>query len=98
MKRPNQQSLGVSPPQNGHLVTAQTTFRFPPPSSQQEQSPQFPYPQSYWTTPPPGVGVYTGVSSSAGAVTADTRPQSRVINSSESHAHQADYWMDEVNY
>ena len=98
VKRPNQQSQSVSPPQNGHPVTARATFRFPPPSSHQEQSPQFLYPQSYWTTPPPGVGVYTGVSSSAGSVTADTRPQSRVINSSESHAHQAGFWMDEVNY
>ena len=100
MKRPNQPSSCTSPPtQNGHPVSTQATFRFPPPSSQQDQSPQFPYPQSYWTTPPSGVGVYAGgvtVSSSTGAVRADTRLQTQVIHSSD--ANQADYWMDEVNF
>ena len=90
VKRPNQSSSYISPPtQNGNPVTTQATFRFPPPGSQQDQSPQFPYPQSYWTTPPPGVGVYAGgatVPSSTQAVRAGTRLQSQVINSSD--------WMD----
>ena len=90
----------VVTPTGPHQVP-HSSFSFPPPRQNQNQSPQFPYPQSYWTTPPPGVGVYTGGaggetggSAVAGPGTADTRSQ--VIQSSETK--HVDYWMDEVNY
>ena len=83
----------VTPPSNYQFPG--TSFSFPPPRQNKDQSPQFPYPQSYWTTPPPGVGVYTGgVTGDSAAATTDTRSQ--VIRSSETH--QVDYWMDDVNY
>ena len=102
VKRPNtfHPSQVVTPP--GSKQFPQTSFRFPPPRQNQSQSPQFPYPQSYWTTPPPGVevctggaGGYSGGNAVAGPGIADTR--SRVTQSSDI-VQQVDYWMEEMNY
>ena len=64
----------------------QPTFRFPPPNL--GQSPTFPYPPSYWSTPPPGDGV-TGTGGTD-TVWRGHRPtnQSSVLQHSDPSTHE----------
>ena len=51
----------------------QNTFRYP--QQPVYQSPQFPYPQSYWTTPPPGEGIYMSRQQEVNAVSTESTNQ-----------------------